>query len=157
LKPSIHHSAARCKMASIESLKQCRAEGVRQAGSHRAALLQNVRLRVCSVIHSAQTLSRRPAPHAQTFSAMALAAACRGAMKNARSGEPGPGALMAMVPEKGLEPPRPCEHMVLNHACLPIPPLRRHASINEVCLDLNAWKRPGSNRRIAEKRPAFSR
>gem|GEM_PF-1623659 len=29
-----------------------------------------------------------------------------------------------MVPEKGLEPPRPCEHMDLNHACLPISPLR---------------------------------
>lgn len=30
-----------------------------------------------------------------------------------------------MVPEKGLEPSRPCEHMDLNHACLPIPPLRQ--------------------------------
>ena len=29
-----------------------------------------------------------------------------------------------MVPEKGLEPPRPRGHMVLNHACLPISPLR---------------------------------
>jgi exosortase/archaeosortase family protein len=32
-----------------------------------------------------------------------------------------------MVPEKGLEPSRPCEHMDLNHACLPIPPLRHLA------------------------------
>ena len=29
-----------------------------------------------------------------------------------------------MVPKKGLEPPRPCGHMDLNHARLPIPPLR---------------------------------
>ena len=30
-----------------------------------------------------------------------------------------------MVPKKGLEPPRPCGHMDLNHARLPIPPLRQ--------------------------------
>jgi hypothetical protein len=29
-----------------------------------------------------------------------------------------------MVPKKGLEPPHPCEYMDLNHARLPIPPLR---------------------------------
>ena len=29
-----------------------------------------------------------------------------------------------MVPKKGLEPPRPCGHMDLNHARLPVPPLR---------------------------------
>ena len=29
-----------------------------------------------------------------------------------------------LVPKKGLEPPRPCGHMDLNHARLPIPPLR---------------------------------
>lgn len=29
-----------------------------------------------------------------------------------------------MVPERGLEPPRGCPHVVLNHACLPISPLR---------------------------------
>ena len=34
---------------------------------------------------------------------------------------------LVMVPEKGLEPPRACAHMVLNHACLPISPLR-HAN-----------------------------
>jgi hypothetical protein len=28
------------------------------------------------------------------------------------------------VPKKGLEPPHPCEYMDLNHARLPIPPLR---------------------------------
>ena len=27
------------------------------------------------------------------------------------------------VPKRGLEPPRPCGHMTLNHARLPIPPL----------------------------------
>lgn len=29
------------------------------------------------------------------------------------------------MPEGGLEPPRAYAHMVLNHARLPIPPLRR--------------------------------
>ena len=28
------------------------------------------------------------------------------------------------MPKKGLEPPHPCEYMDLNHARLPIPPLR---------------------------------
>src|SRR6185437_15314389 len=32
-----------------------------------------------------------------------------------------------LVPKKGLEPPHPCEYMDLNHARLPIPPLRRCA------------------------------
>jgi hypothetical protein len=30
-----------------------------------------------------------------------------------------------LVPKGGLEPPHPCEYMDLNHARLPIPPLRR--------------------------------
>ena len=30
-----------------------------------------------------------------------------------------------LVPKKGLEPPHPCGYMDLNHARLPIPPLRR--------------------------------
>src|ERR1700704_3201686 len=30
----------------------------------------------------------------------------------------------AVVPKKGLEPPHPCGYMDLNHARLPIPPLR---------------------------------
>ena len=29
-----------------------------------------------------------------------------------------------MVPKKGLEPPHPCGYVDLNHARLPIPPLR---------------------------------
>ena len=33
-----------------------------------------------------------------------------------------------MVPKKGLEPPHPCGYMDLNHARLPIPPLRHEAS-----------------------------
>ncbi len=32
-----------------------------------------------------------------------------------------------MVPKGGLEPPHPCEYMDLNHARLPIPPLRQRA------------------------------
>ena len=35
-----------------------------------------------------------------------------------------PEATEILVPKKGLEPPRPCGHMDLNHARLPIPPLR---------------------------------
>ena len=33
-----------------------------------------------------------------------------------------------MVPKKGLEPPHPCGYMDLNHARLPIPPLRQPMS-----------------------------
>ena len=33
-------------------------------------------------------------------------------------------SLEFLVPKKGLEPPRPCGHMDLNHARLPVPPLR---------------------------------
>ena len=39
-----------------------------------------------------------------------------------------------LVPKKGLEPPHPCEYMDLNHARLPIPPLR-HDRIQRDCLD----------------------
>ena len=35
-----------------------------------------------------------------------------------------PSKLLNLVPKKGLEPPHPCEYMDLNHARLPIPPLR---------------------------------
>src|SRR4051812_16834746 len=31
-----------------------------------------------------------------------------------------------LVPKKGLEPPHPCEYVDLNHARLPIPPLRHN-------------------------------
>jgi integrase len=33
-------------------------------------------------------------------------------------------ATLQLVPKGGLEPPHPCGHMTLNHARLPIPPLR---------------------------------
>jgi hypothetical protein len=36
----------------------------------------------------------------------------------------GQGFRNYLVPKKGLEPPHPCEYMDLNHARLPIPPLR---------------------------------
>jgi hypothetical protein len=39
-----------------------------------------------------------------------------------------------LVPKKGLEPPHPCEYMDLNHARLPIPPLR-HDTIQRDRLD----------------------
>lgn len=34
-----------------------------------------------------------------------------------------------MVPKVGFEPTRPCEHMALNHARLPVPPLRHREYI----------------------------
>jgi hypothetical protein len=40
----------------------------------------------------------------------------------------------SLVPKKGLEPPHPCEYMDLNHARLPIPPLR-HETIQRDRLD----------------------
>jgi hypothetical protein len=36
--------------------------------------------------------------------------------------------LELLVPKKGLEPSHPCEYMDLNHARLPIPPLRLNGS-----------------------------
>jgi hypothetical protein len=36
------------------------------------------------------------------------------------------GFLNLLVPKKGLEPPHPCEYVDLNHARLPIPPLRHY-------------------------------
>ena len=36
--------------------------------------------------------------------------------------------IKIVVPKKGLEPPHPCGYMDLNHARLPIPPLRRVTS-----------------------------
>ncbi len=35
--------------------------------------------------------------------------------------------MVILVPKKGLEPPHPCEYVDLNHARLPIPPLRHSA------------------------------
>ena len=37
-----------------------------------------------------------------------------------------------MVPKKGLEPPHPCEYVDLNHARLPIPPLRHGTVVQRV-------------------------
>lgn len=31
--------------------------------------------------------------------------------------------IARLVPEVGLEPTRSCLHMILSHACIPIPPL----------------------------------
>ena len=41
------------------------------------------------------------------------------------------------VPETGLEPARPCGHMDLNHARLPIPPLRLEGRI--VAIAVGQW------------------
>ena len=39
-----------------------------------------------------------------------------------------------LVPKKGLEPPHPCEYMDLNHARLPIPPLRHGTALKRFAL-----------------------
>ena len=41
----------------------------------------------------------------------------------------------SLVPKKGLEPPHPCEYVDLNHARLPIPPLRHGTQIQPYRLD----------------------
>jgi hypothetical protein len=41
-----------------------------------------------------------------------------------------------LVPKGGLEPPHPCEYMDLNHARLPIPPLRLGSNLAAHTLEL---------------------
>ena len=55
-----------------------------------------------------------------------------------------------MVPKKGLEPPHPCEYVDLNHARLPIPPLRhgtqvQHFLLNRQHLRVSQMQHPVSN------------
>jgi hypothetical protein len=54
--------------------------------------------------------------------------------------------LKGLVPKKGLEPPHPCEYMDLNHARLPIPPLRHRRlggqEIARPAASLSLAKRP---------------
>src|SRR5271165_3784016 len=50
-----------------------------------------------------------------------------------------------LVPKKGLEPPHPCGYMDLNHARLPIPPLR------------HGWKRVGTQLAVAAGKKTFYR
>src|SRR6266850_4694796 len=55
-------------------------------------------------------------------------ASTRGRKTGIRSQGPDPLGItpvVAVVPKRGLEPPRGCPHQTLNLACLPIPPLRR--------------------------------
>src|SRR5579863_4065521 len=40
-----------------------------------------------------------------------------------------------LVPKKGLEPPHPCEYVDLNHARLPIPPLRHMSNAQASCAE----------------------
>ena len=40
-----------------------------------------------------------------------------------------------LVPKKGLEPPHPCEYVDLNHARLPIPPLRHKTQVQRAPLN----------------------
>src|SRR5579864_1505822 len=45
-----------------------------------------------------------------------------------------------MVPKKGLEPPHPCGYMDLNHARLPIPPLRQVDYFARLPCGIPVWK-----------------
>jgi hypothetical protein len=57
--------------------------------------------------------------------------------------------LNVLVPKKGLEPPHPCEYVDLNHARLPIPPLRHSTQV----------RRDSPNRqhlRVSQKQVAVS-
>src|SRR5258708_522548 len=48
---------------------------------------------------------------------------CRSARGNFHLHEQGLLVFQELVPERGLEPPRPCDHCDLNAARLPVPPL----------------------------------
>ena len=54
-------------------------------------------------------------------------------MRSARSRTSWPNHRLypELVPKKGLEPPHPCEYVDLNHARLPIPPLRHETQIQQ--------------------------
>ena len=73
-------------------------------------------------------------------------------MKNLRGCRvlgPGPPARPP-VRKRGLEPPRPCGHMDLNHARLPIPPLPRKKGRDSVCpLSCQGWGRCSRRVRLA--------
>ena len=59
-----------------------------------------------------------------------------------------------LVPKKGLEPPHPCGYMDLNHARLPIPPLRQgdapdnHPALRQEDLSILKGLRNVSNHRV---------
>jgi hypothetical protein len=59
--------------------------------------------------------------------------------------------LLVLVPKKGLEPPHPCGYMDLNHARLPIPPLRRGAATERRREDYTGDYFTGPNRRHANR------
>jgi hypothetical protein len=54
-----------------------------------------------------------------------------------------------LVPKKGLEPPHPCEYVDLNHARLPIPPLRHETQIQRFPPDRQ-------HLRVSQNEPAVS-
>src|SRR3954452_16986757 len=70
---------------------------------------------------------------------------------------PSAGGSKILVPKGGLEPPHPCEYMDLNHARLPIPPLRHGESTlrrrwpEHANRDLQSFKRGGRCQFIKRK------
>jgi hypothetical protein len=78
--------------------------------NHRITVLQ------CSVRYYSPTFVEL------SFMFRAIRSICRGQVAVLRFSVYG--RFLIMVPKKGLEPPHPCGYMDLNHARLPIPPLR---------------------------------
>ena len=67
--------------------------------------------------------------------------------------------LLATVLETGIEPARSCEHMVLNHARLPIPPpelylsYKKRVKIKGVFLMVQGFHVSNSMFQVSEKIP----
>ena len=59
--------------------------------------------------------------------------------------------VLFLMPERGFEPPRPCGHMNLNHARLPIPPLRLETQIIVIFVRLAILKSPLRGEALARK------
>ena len=76
--------------------------------------------------------------------ARVLSASCPAAIKS-RGGRRRPADCRGA--EGGLEPPHPCGHMTLNHARLPIPPLRPEQGFHHTDTDIEVKRAPWQMRR----------
>ncbi len=65
--------------------------------------------------------------------------------------------LNRLVPQKGLEPPLPCENMDLNHARLPIPPLRHAGESPAASANFNPLKPRAPRQSVAGRAETYNR
>ena len=65
--------------------------------------------------------------------------------------------MVILVPKKGLEPPHPCEYVDLNHARLPIPPLRHETALKRVAPEQAATLSLANAERGVKFRPRIQR